>query len=235
MRENERPGIDAACRGFKIKVIRDGPYQVSGGIPLTAQVIVLDADGQCLEWRETRLFPLRQNYSLCRCGKSKNMPFCDQSHTRINFDGTETASRALYLDQCEEFVGLTLKLTDARALCAHAGFCERAGGIWSLISRSGEPEARKIAVEEACNCPSGRLVVWDKEGRVIEPPLEPSIALVEYPGAGLIGPIWVRGGIPIESAGGELYEVRNRVTLCGCGRSSNKPFCDGSHREEMKK
>jgi CDGSH-type Zn-finger protein len=45
------------------------------------------------------------------------------------------------------------------------------------------------------------------------------------------GPIWVRGGIPIESAKDEIYEIRNRVTLCGCGRSSNKPFCDGTHRD----
>ena len=45
------------------------------------------------------------------------------------------------------------------------------------------------------------------------------------------GPIWVRGGITVESADGREYEVRNRVTLCRCGQSSNKPFCDGSHVE----
>jgi CDGSH-type Zn-finger protein len=31
------------------------------------------------------------------------------------------------------------------------------------------------------------------------------------------------------SADGKAYEVRNRVTLCRCGSSNNKPFCDGSH------
>jgi CDGSH-type Zn-finger protein len=40
----------------------------------------------------------------------------------------------------------------------------------------------------------------------------------------------VRGGITIESADGVPYEVRNRVTLCRCGRSDNKPFCDASHQ-----
>ena len=37
------------------------------------------------------------------------------------------------------------------------------------------------------------------------------------------------GGIPIHGADGQAYEVRNRVTLCRCGRSANKPYCDGAH------
>ncbi|MEO5901562.1 MAG: CDGSH iron-sulfur domain-containing protein [Ilumatobacteraceae bacterium] len=45
----------------------------------------------------------------------------------------------------------------------------------------------------------------------------------------MAGPIWVRGGIPISSSDGRAYEVRNRVTLCRCGASTNKPFCDASH------
>jgi CDGSH-type Zn-finger protein len=43
------------------------------------------------------------------------------------------------------------------------------------------------------------------------------------------GPLWIRGGIPVAGADGREYEVRNRVTLCRCGRSNNKPLCDGSH------
>jgi CDGSH-type Zn-finger protein len=39
----------------------------------------------------------------------------------------------------------------------------------------------------------------------------------------------VKGGVPVESADGTVYEVRNRVTLCRCGKSTNKPFCDGTH------
>jgi CDGSH-type Zn-finger protein len=35
--------------------------------------------------------------------------------------------------------------------------------------------------------------------------------------------------VPVESAESKKYEVRNRVTLCRCGKSRNKPFCDGTH------
>jgi hypothetical protein len=73
-------------------------------------------------------------------------------------------------------------------------------------------------------------VVWDKKtGKAIEPEFERSIGLVEDPKIGISGPIWVRGGIPVESADGNIYEIRNRVTLCRCGKSSNKPFCDSSY------
>jgi hypothetical protein len=74
------------------------------------------------------------------------------------------------------------------------------------------------------------LVAVDLEtGEDIEPVFEPSIGLVEDTARGVSGPLWVRGGIPIVAADGETYEVRNRVTLCRCGRSSNKPYCDGAH------
>ena len=99
-----------------------------------------------------------------------------------------------------------------------------------LKKESDNPEARNTAIEEACNCPSGRLVVRDrKTGDVIEPELEKSIALIEYPAQDEQGPLWIRGGIPVVSAQGKPYMVRNRVTLCRCGKSRNKPFCDGRH------
>jgi len=81
------------------------------------------------------------------------------------------------------------------------------------------------------NCPAGRLVLRDKHGQPIEPKLEPSIGVVFDPITNNIGPLWVRGGIPIEAADGTVYEIRNRVTLCRCGVSTNKPFCDGKHCE----
>ena len=213
----------------KIRISKNGPYLVSGGIPLAKQIIGIDAARYSYEWREGKKYPPKDNYALCRCGQSKNEPFCDGTHTKVNFNGTETASREPYLDQAERIDGPVLELTDAPELCATARFCDRAGGIWNLTQQSMDSEAKRIAIEEAGNCPSGRLVVWDKKGKAIEPKFEPSIGLVEDPQEGMRGPIWVRVGIPVESADGSTYEIRNRVALCRCGISSNKPFCDGSH------
>ncbi len=214
---------------YKVKVSRNGPYLVTGGVPLSEQIINVDDKGDCHGWKEGKKYPARDTYALCRCGQSKTPPFCDGTHTRIGFDGTEVSSRKQYLDIALEKGGPDLRLTDAEVFCSEARFCQRAGGVWDLARQSGDPEARQKAIEEACDCPSGRLVAWDDDGKAIEPDLQPSIGLIEDAPAGKMGPVWVRGGIPIESADGTTYEIRNRVTLCRCGKSRNQPFCDGRH------
>ncbi len=216
----------------KIRVSKNGPYIVSGGIPLQIKEIRNDAEGYCSTWHDVTTFPLQEHYSLCRCGHSKNKPFCDGTHVEIRFDGTETADNTPYIEKAEKIEGPGLTLTDAEGMCVHARFCLRAGGIWNLTRQSGIPEARDIAIQEAADCPSGRLVVWDKKtGVALEPEFEKSIVVIEYPPRSEHGPLWVRGGIPVESSDGHVYEIRNRVTLCRCGKSFNKPFCDGSHVE----
>ena len=214
---------------LKIKVSKNGPYLISGGIPILKQIITTDSEGTPIEWRAGTEYP-SQKCVLCRCGRSKNKPFCDGTHGKVGFDGTETASQEPYLNQPEEIDGPALKLSDVQELCASARFCHRAGGIWTLIPQSGNSEAKRIACEEACDCPSGRLNVQDKKTKkTVEPVFEKSIGLIEDPAMGVDGPIWVRGGIPVESAEGKNYRIRNRVTLCRCGKSLNKPFCDSSH------
>ena len=214
----------------RIRICKNGPYQCSGGIPLSVQRIVLDKDGFSSEWREEEKYPVQDEYILCRCGRSGTRPFCDGAHTEAHFIGTEHASREPYIRQATEYVGPDLVLTDAEILCSVAKFCERAGGIWKLTRESANKEAREIAIREAASCPSGRLVVWDRQGQnPIEPTFTPSLGLVEYPQEGLSGPVWVRGGIPVISEDGWVHEIRNRLTLCRCGHSFNKPFCDSSH------
>ena len=214
----------------KIQITEDGPYLVSGGLPLSEQWIVTNDEGESLDYREGKKYPAQPQYALCRCGHSGNKPFCDGSHKKANFDGTETASREPYVKQAETIEGPTMSLTDAESLCAFARFCDPKGRIWNLMEQSDDPEIRKIVEFEAAHCPAGRLVVWDKKtGRAIEPEFAPSLGLIEDTDKKVGGPIWVRGGIPVISVDGKPYEVRNRVTLCRCGLSNNKPFCDGSH------
>lgn len=120
-------------------------------------------------------------------------------------------------------------LKDIDDLCSFARFCNRGGRIWNLIEKSDDA-SNKIALEEATNCPSGRLILVDKKtGKVIEPKFDQSVSVTHDPQLGVGGPLWVKGGIEIESADGKPYEIRNRICLCRCGKSVNKPFCDGAH------
>lgn len=121
-------------------------------------------------------------------------------------------------------------LADNEKYCAFARFCDAYGRVWNLVERARTREEKELVRHEAGHCPAGRLVLYEKEsGKVYEPPFEPSLGLIEDPGIKVSGPIWVKGGIRIESADGTNYEIRNRVTLCRCGQSMNKPFCDGTH------
>ena len=213
-----------------IQITKDGPYLVNGALPLSEQHIVTNAEGESLDYRDGQNHPVQTQYALCRCGQSANKPFCDGTHKKVGFDGTETASREPYLNQAQTLDGPTVQLKDAESLCAFARFCDPKGRIWNLVGQTNDPEARKIVEYEAAHCPAGRLVVWDREkGKAIEPKFKPSLGLIEDTAKQLRGPIWVRGGIPVVAADGQTYEIRNRVTLCRCGRSANKPFCDGSH------
>ncbi|MDD1669776.1 MAG: CDGSH iron-sulfur domain-containing protein, partial [Methanomicrobiales archaeon] len=135
-----------------IRVTKDGPYLVSGGIPLVKQILVSDRKGNAIGWKEGGRYPATETYSLCRCGGSRNTPFCDGSHTKNHFNGTETASRVPYLDRAEWTEGPDIRLSDAPGFCSHARFCIRGEGIWDLIERSGDEEARKTALEMAGNC-----------------------------------------------------------------------------------
>lgn len=218
------------AEGPVIKIIKNGPYLVSGKVPLAKQIIVTNEEGYSLKWKEGQKYSTEGSCLLCRCGYSKNMPYCDRSHLEINFDGTEVASSEPYKKQAEEFEGPEVILGDVLKLCADARFCDRAGNTWNLVQKSKNQKAKKTAIQQIFDCPSGRLVIRDKKtGKPIEPHFSPSIGVVEDPHNKVSGPLWIRGGIPIESSDGKKYEIRNRVTLCRCGCSKNKPFCDGSH------
>ena len=222
-----------AAPPMRIVITENGPYEVEGSVPLLRVFIEANGNGHSWEWGESEPLTTRRRYRLCRCGGSHTKPFCDSTHLTNGFDGTETASRAPYLEGVEVFEGPELTLTDNMPLCANARFCDAFGSIWRLVEQRGD-RAADLVVREAAHCPSGRLIAWRaiQDGRLApagEPEFAPSIGVVEDPAGGCSGGLWVRGGIEIVAADGTVYEVRNRVTLCRCGHSQNKPFCDGTH------
>ena len=213
----------------KIVVSKNGPYIITGNFPLNKEISVCDKDIVPIKWKMGKSYSGEKGKcALCRCGHSGNKPFCDGTHEKIKFNGTETASNEKYSEMAEEIEGPELILKDAPSLCSSARFCHRGGDIWDNVKNS-DTKSKKITINDACDCPSGRLVICDKKGKAIEPNFKPSISFLEDGGYKVGGPIWVKGKIPIESYTGKKYEIRNRVTLCRCGKSRNKPFCDGGH------
>jgi len=211
----------------RIRIVKGGPYVITGSVPIAEKIIVFKRGEYELE--PGRELPQSDSYALCRCGRSKNAPFCDGAHLQTGFSGEETASREEYRKRAKLIEGPGVDLLDD-GRCAFARFCHRKGGdAWELTERSGAEENRSEAITAACECPAGRLTAVDKDGNEYEPAYDPSINIIQDPERNVSGGIFVKGRIPIESADGTTYELRNRVVLCRCGRSNNKPFCDAAH------
>ncbi len=227
-------GTVVAPEEFRITILEEGPYLVYGRPPLVQQFIMLNRDGDCWRYQEADHFPMESEpVALCRCGASKNAPFCDGAHQSADWNPAVTAPvESSIADGADVYEGPELTLTDNVKYCALMRFCEARRSIWNLVEESDEAGKRDMAIREANHCASGRLTVWNRRtGKPYELPFKPSICLIEDPDTESSGPLWVRGGIPVSRQDGATYEVRNRVTLCRCGHSSNKPFCDCSHAD----
>ena len=214
----------------RVVVRKDGPYVVEGDVRLLRTEILQTEHGEPYDWAEGPDFQTSEGtYELCRCGASERKPFCDGACERTGFDGTETADRGPIAARREPWEGETVVLYDDRSLCTHAGFCTNLKTtVWALAEESGDDEAYGEFVGMVHRCPSGRLSFSRTEApdTDVEPGFEVSIGV--EPDASY----WLRGGIPVVSEDGQSYEVRNRQTLCRCGFSHNKPFCDGSHKHK---
>lgn len=226
-----QPGTIPAPDKFRIDILPDGPYLVYGAPPLAQQFFVPNAAGEIWYYQQGESYPTdQQPTALCRCGCSKNVPYCDGSHAEADWDPELTAPEEPILRHAEEYDGPTVTLTDNDNYCAFARFCDAKGQVWRLVRRTDSDHAREWVIRMANRCPAGRLSAWDNDSDIPhEPHYDPSIGIVEDPEIECSGPLWVRGGIQVRRDDGYVYEIRNRVTLCRCGQSSNQPFCDGTH------
>ena len=167
----------------------------------------------------------RATMALCRCGGSANKPFCDGTHAKIGFSSAKLDGRVA--DKREDYEGDGITIHDNRGICAHAGHCT--DGLPSVFRLKQEPwigpraaPAEEI-IETIRKCPSGALsyTVDGVEHREREDPT----AILVSPN----GPYVVTGGSQLLDTPRGEGGATDHFTLCRCGGSKNKPFCDGSH------
>ena len=211
-----------------VHVQPDGPYLVRD-TPLARRREVVSENGEPMTWQTVEQVDTRAVYALCRCGGSANKPFCDGTHARNGFDGTEIASTDTYEARARSMPGTGIVVRDDRSICEHAGFCgNKQTNVWEMVGGSGTEDSviRMQLMAMIERCPSGALTFRVAEDQPdIEADLRREIGVVDD------GPLFLSGGVRVTLSDGTEQEIRNRVTLCRCGASKNKPLCDGSHRE----
>ena len=204
---------------FQITPTENGPYHVTGGLPVRGPNDADLAEGS-------------ESFLLCRCGGSSHKPFCDGTHRTNGFVGTEVADRGPTAARREVFRAPGITIFDDRSICAHIGNCSDTLaqvfklGVEPWIDPNGDtPEAIARIIN---GCPSGALsYVLDSDAPNEAVGQEPQRPRQVRPLRN--GPNAVTGAVPIVSPDGQSYEQRERCALCRCGGSTNKPFCSGAH------
>jgi CDGSH-type Zn-finger protein len=216
----------------RVVVLPNGPYVVYGQVPLTRKVkLVAGENDDSLDWRRTETLETEETYALCRCGHSGSKPFCDGTHARVGFDGTETAKTGAYADRMWRQEGTGIEVRRVGSLCMHAAFCVgRTKQLDEWIPDTTDSDARAHVMWMVDRCPSGSYTyALGPDEDAVEPDLPIAVNVIEEE-HGLASGLWVTGGVPVLRADGQPWEVRNRVMLCRCGESGHKPLCDGTHR-----
>jgi CDGSH-type Zn-finger protein len=201
----------ASAAEVSIRPELNGPYLVMNLPELT------NSKGETLRTRPV--------VALCRCGGSAIKPYCDGTHASIGFESAKKPERTP--DHLARYPGAQITVTDNRGTCCHFGNCtdhlpqvfgERPEGF---VRPDAASKQEIIDVVRAC--PSGALGYMIDGVEYAGEQREPSIYVSQN------GPYHVRGGIDLHGTQRNDGASREHYALCRCGRSKNKPFCDGSH------
>ena len=174
---------------------------------------------------DSKQYESQGTVALCRCGGSKNKPFCDGTHGKIGFSGKKEPDRAT--DKREEYVGQEITIHDNRGICAHAGRCtDDLKSVFKLkqepwIDPDGDTVENIVALIE--KCPSGALSYSIDGVEHRDHMAETAILIAPN------GPYVIQGGAELENTEFGEGASREHFDLCRCGKSNNKPFCSGAH------
>jgi CDGSH-type Zn-finger protein/uncharacterized Fe-S cluster protein YjdI len=131
-------------------------------------------------------------------------------------------------DRVHEFRGKDISVTWSRRRCIHAAECvmrlptvfEPGRRPWVDVSQASEDAIARVVNR----CPTGALHSARTDGSVPEAAPATNSMLVSRN-----GPVYLRGDIELQDESGALRLADTRMALCRCGRSANRPLCDGSH------
>lgn len=192
----------------------------NGSLAVQNVDIFIGPDGEALD-AQPAMF-------LCRCGKSANKPFCDGSHRAAGFS-SETRDMTAR-DRDFAYPGTSVEVHFNKLLCSHAAECgSRLSAVFDPAQKPWvQPDAGSAediaAVVRAC--PSGAL----RHGAPGAPPRHEVGDAVRIT-VDRNGPYRVEN-IALEADNWGATQSPRKYVLCRCGLSKNKPFCDGTHRDE---
>ncbi len=201
----------SASKPLSVTVLDNGPLKITGD-RLTVRYC-----GEPVELEEGA--PV----VLCRCGESENAPFCDGSHARTNFVAEPPAGPRRELRVWE---GQTIRTFFNPSACMHVFYCKPLKELRAR-EQAGDASAAAEIARAVRSCPSGALS-YETKGEAalagVEPDAAADIEIVEG------GELRIQRGFEINC---ELQarQAADRATLCRCGLSKNKPWCDGRHRK----
>ncbi len=118
-------------------------------------------------------------------------------------------------------------------ICIHSKKCWK--GLIQVFNPNNRPwvnlagATREQIIRQIDKCPSGALS-YNIKNHQFEMESNPKLPNVQIE---MIdnGPLKVTGEISINFPNGTIEQKSKQVFLCRCGASSNKPYCDGSHRK----
>lgn len=163
--------------------------------------------------------------ALCRCGGSNNKPFCDGTHGKNGFLDKKLTDGAL--NKRISYTGKKITIHDNRGICAHSGQCT--DNLSSVFKLKQEPwidpdgDTVEKITDTVKKCPSGALSYTIDSVEYRDQDRGPMVTVTKD------GPYAITGGLElIDQPRGEGASTEH-YTLCRCGGSKNKPFCDGTH------
>lgn len=208
MNANEKP---------KIICLSNGPYYL-----LNSQERKVVSN---LENSKGEKYSTIMGIALCRCGGSKSKPFCDGTHGIIGFKSNKESDGSK--NKRKNYVGKKIAVHDNREICSHAGYCVRnLSKVFRLNERpwidpDGSSENEIVAAVK--NCPSGALSYSIDGIEYSDQDRKPMVTVSRN------GPYYVTGNIELVGEAFGEGASKEHYTLCRCGASKNKPFCDGMH------